>query len=352
MELGAKFAAFGGWDMPLEYSGAGVLAEHLATREKVGIFDVSHLGTAIIKGLNAAQELNEILSNDINRIQSGQAQYSTILSPQGTVVDDLIVYKKSDDEILIIPNASNSLKVLELIRSNLTEKITITDLHQDMAIIAIQGPLSINLVNDLKLPTDMEYMSFRDVLFNEIPVTICRTGYTGEKGFEVLVPAVNALDFWDQVFKLGHKYGATAVGLGARDTLRTEMGYPLHGQDISLNISAFEAGLGWAVGLDKPKFLGKESLMTEKSNGVKRKLVGIKAVERAIPRSHMNVIDKEGNPLGEITSGTFSPSLKQGIALALVSFNIKTGDQVFVDIRGKVSEFVVVKPPFVESRVR
>ena len=170
--------------------------------------------------------------------------------------------------------------------------------------------------------------------------------------FEVLIPAQDALKFWDEVFIKGKKYGAKPVGLGARDTLRTEMAYPLHGQDISLSISPLEAGLSWAVNLAKPKFLGKDALVKEQSNGVTRKLVGIKAVDRAIPRSHMKVMDENSIELGEITSGTFSPTLKAGIALALVDSKIKIGDKVFVDVRGKAAEFLVVKPPFVESKVR
>jgi aminomethyltransferase len=352
VELGAKLAPFGGWEMPLEYAGGGVLAEHAATREAVGIFDVSHLGTATLKGQNAADRLNEVLTNDLNRIKPGQAQYSTILSENGTVVDDLIVYLRSKDEVLIIPNAGNATTVLELIKKNIPADIEIKNLHQDIAIIAIQGPKSIELVNDLGLPTDMEYMSFKDVSFMGTSITICRTGYTGEKGFEVLVPADKALSFWDKVFESGAKYGAKAVGLGARDTLRTEMGYPLHGQDISLSISPLEAGLSWAVILSKPNFLGKSALETEKTNGIKRKLLGIKAIERAIPRSHMKVIDQNNNELGEITSGTFSPTLREGIALALLDSKVKIGDKVFVDVRGKNVEFLVTKPPFVEPKVR
>ena len=350
--MGAKFAPFGGWQMPLEYTGSGVLAEHNATREAIGLFDVSHLGTATLIGENAAAQLNKILTNDINRIKPGQAQYSTLLSEDGTVVDDLIVYLRSKDEVLIIPNASNSTKVLEIIKSNISKDIEIRNLHQDIAIIAIQGPKSFELVNDLGLPTDMQYMAFKDVSFMGQPITICRTGYTGEKGFELLIPAQAAINIWDEIISKGQKYGAKAVGLGARDTLRTEMGYPLHGQDISLNISPLEAGLSWAVNLEKPNFLGKDALVKEKVNGIKRKLVGIKAVERAIPRSHMRVLDVDKKDIGEITSGTFSPTLKSGIALALVDSKIEINDKVFVDVRGNSLEFVVTKPPFVESKVR
>lgn len=350
--MGAKFAPFGGWQMPLEYSGSGVLAEHNATREAIGLFDVSHLGTATLIGENAAEQLNKILTNDINRIKPGQAQYSTLLSEDGTVVDDLIVYLRSKDEVLIIPNASNATKVLEIIKSNISKDIEIKNLHQDIAIIAIQGPKSFELANDLGLPTDMQYMAFKDVSFMGQPITICRTGYTGEKGFEFLIPAQAAINIWDEISSKGQKYGAKAVGLGARDTLRTEMGYPLHGQDISLNISPLEAGLSWAVNLEKPNFLGKDALLKEKANGIKRKLVGIKAVERAIPRSHMRVLDVDKKDIGEITSGTFSPTLKSGIALALVDSKIEINDKVFVDVRGNSLEFVVTKPPFVESKVR
>ena len=350
--MGAKFAPFGGWQMPLEYTGSGVLAEHNATREAIGLFDVSHLGTATLIGENAAEQLNKILTNDISRIKPGQAQYSTLLSEHGTVVDDLIVYLRSKDEVLIIPNASNSTKVLEIIKGNISKDIEVNNLHQDIAIIAIQGPKSFELVNDLGLPTDMQYMAFKDVSFMGQPITICRTGYTGERGFELLIPAQGAINIWDEIISKGQKYGAKAVGLGARDTLRTEMGYPLHGQDISLNISPLEAGLSWAVNLEKSNFLGKDALLREKANGIKRKLVGIKAVERAIPRSHMRVLDVDKKDIGEITSGTFSPTLKSGIALALVDSKIEINDKVFVDVRGNSLEFVVTKPPFVESKVR
>ena len=350
--MGAKFAPFGGWQMPLEYTGSGVLAEHNATREAIGLFDVSHLGTATLIGENAAEQLNKILTNDINRIKPGQAQYSTLLSEDGTVVDDLIVYLRSKDEVLIIPNASNSTKVLEIIKGNISKDIEVNNLHQDIAIIAIQGPKSFELVNDLGLPTDMQYMAFKDVSFMGQPITICRTGYTGERGFELLIPAQGAINIWDEIISKGQKYGAKAVGLGARDTLRTEMGYPLHGQDISLNISPLEAGLSWAVNLEKSNFLGKDALLKEKANGIKRKLVGIKAVERAIPRSHMRVLDVDKKDIGEITSGTFSPTLKSGIALALVDSKIEINDKVFVDVRGNSLEFLVTKPPFVESKVR
>jgi len=350
--MGAKFAPFGGWQMPLEYTGSGVLAEHNATREAIGLFDVSHLGTATLIGENAAEQLNKILTNDISRIKPGQAQYSTLLSEDGTVVDDLIVYLRSKDEVLIIPNASNSTKVLEIIKGNISKDIEVNNLHQDIAIIAIQGPKSFELVNDLGLPTDMQYMAFKDVSFMGQPITICRTGYTGERGFELLIPAQGAINIWDEIISKGQKYGAKAVGLGARDTLRTEMGYPLHGQDISSNISPLEAGLSWAVNLEKSNFLGKDALLKEKANGIKRKLVGIKAVERAIPRSHMRVLDVDKKDIGEITSGTFSPTLKSGIALALVDSKIEINDKVFVDVRGNSLEFVVTKPPFVESKVR
>lgn len=351
VSLGAKFAPFGGWQMPIEYQGLGVVSEHTATREAIGIFDVSHLGTATIKGPNALNNLNKVLTNDINRIKPGQAQYSMLLSNDGTVVDDLIVYLRAQDDILLIPNAGNATTVLQIIKENIPADNVITNLHKEIAIIAIQGPKSFDLLKELNFPIDLEYMSFRDLVWNGSEITVCRTGYTGEKGVEVLIPAHSAEKFFDEVLKLGEKYGAKPVGLGARDTLRTEMGYPLHGQDISLSISPLEAGLNWAVILEKETFIGKNALEKEKANGVKRKLFGLKAIERAIPRGHMKV-SKDGKEIGEITSGTFSPTLKVGIALALLDSSIKLGDKVLVDVRGRTSEFEVVKPPFVASKVR
>ncbi|MGA0797645.1 MAG: glycine cleavage system aminomethyltransferase GcvT [Candidatus Nanopelagicales bacterium] len=354
LALGAKTHEFGGWDMPMEYAAGGVVAEHTATREKVAVFDVSHLGTALIKGEGAKSELNKIFSNDLNRINPGRAQYNLLLTDAGGIVDDIFVYLKSDDEALIIPNASNSDEVLSILESHLPKNIEIKNLHQEISILAIQGPKSRSLIEKMNLSADIEYLSFAESEFNNQPITICRTGYTGEWGYELLIPSNVVEDFWNQLSEVGKEFELTPAGLGARDTLRTEMGYPLHGQDITKSISPVEAGLMWAVGLNKETFIGKLAVESEKIRGPKRKSFGLLAIDRAIPRSEMKVYLDEAlkEEVGVITSGTFSPTLKQGIALGLLDAKLKLDQIVYVDVRSRAMQFKLVKPPFVPSSVR
>lgn len=338
----------------MEYESGGVVAEHTATRERVAIFDVSHLGTALIKGAKAKDELNKIFTNDLNRISPQQAQYTMLLTEAGGVVDDIFVYLRSDDEVLIIPNASNANQVLTILKQILPSTLTIKNLHKEISILAVQGPKSKALLAKMNLPSDIEYLTFVDVDYKSNLLTVCKTGYTGEWGYELLVASENVQDLWRELLIAGQEFGVMPAGLGARDTLRTEMGYPLHGQDITKNISPNEAGLMWAVGLNKKSFLGKLAVESEKIRGPKRKSFGMLAIDRAIPRSKMKVfLDKEFHEeIGIITSGTFSPTLKQGIALALLDSSIKTVQSVYVDVRGRAMEFKLVKPPFVNSHVR
>jgi aminomethyltransferase len=352
--LGAKTHEFGGWEMPMEYADGGVVAEHTATRERVTVFDVSHLGTALIKGVGAKNALNKIFTNDLERINSKQAQYTLLLTQAGGVIDDIFVYLKNDDEVLIIPNASNADQVLEILRDLLPAEITITNLHKEISIIAVQGPKSKNLLDKVGLPTDIEYLNFKEAIYRDIEVTVCRTGYTGEWGYELLIPSSKVSELWKELLTSGKEFEILPAGLGARDTLRTEMGYPLHGQDITTNISPLEAGLIWAIGFEKAEFAGKLAVESEKIRGVKRKSFGLIAVDRAIPRSDMKVFKANDlkEEVGVITSGTFSPSLKQGIALALLDSKLKIDQSVFVDVRGRAMEFKLVKPPFVPSHVR
>lgn len=354
LALGAKTHEFGGWEMPLEYSGGGVVAEHTATRERVAIFDVSHLGTALIKGANAKEELNKIFSNDLNRINHNQAQYTLLLTEAGGIVDDIFVYLVSDDEVLIVPNASNSDQVLQILTAQLPSTLTITNLHKEISILAVQGPKSKALLAKLNLPGGIEYLSFTKAEYKSHQITVCRTGYTGEWGYELLIPSEIVNELWSELLKQGEAFGVLPAGLGARDTLRTEMAYPLHGQDISKSISPVEAGLMWAVGLNKEFFIGKLAVESEKIRGPKRKSFGLLAVDRAIPRGGMKVFSDSDlkQELGEITSGTFSPTLKQGIALALLDSKVKIDQAIYVDVRGRAAEFKVVKPPFVPSHVR
>jgi aminomethyltransferase len=349
--LGAKFAAFGGWEMPIEYAGGGVLKEHAAVREGVGLFDVSHLGKATVRGPGALDFINSCFTNDLRRIAPGKAQYTLCCDESGGVVDDLIQYLHAEDHVFLIPNAANTTEVVRRLVAAAPAGISITNEHAEYAILAVQGPLSVDVLSDLALPTDPEYMAFTVATLEGAPLTVCRTGYTGEHGYELVVPAAAAPAVWDAVVKAGEPYGLRAAGLGARDTLRTEMGYPLHGQELSLEISPVQARAGWAVGWSKPAFWGREALLAEKQAGPRRQLWGIKALDRGIPRTHMAVY-RGDEPVGEVTSGTFSPTRKVGIGLALLDPTVGPDDEVEVDIRGRRSAMRVVRPPFVTPSVR
>jgi aminomethyltransferase len=354
--LGAKFAAFGGWDMPLEYAGGGVIKEHTAVREAVGVFDVSHLGKARITGPGAAAFVNACLTNDLGKIKPGKAQYTLCCDDlTGGVVDDIIAYLFADDHVFLIPNAANTTEVVRRLTAAAPAGLTVTNEHPDYAVFAIQGPKSAELLGALGLPAEHEYMSFETATLNldgePIDLTVCRTGYTGEHGYELVVPSARAGEVWDALF--GTPIEARACGLAARDTLRTEMGYPLHGQDMSPEISPLEARAGWAVGWQKPAFWGREALLAEKDSGSVRTLRGLVATDRGIPRPHMSVYVGD-DIVGEITSGTFSPTRKCGIALALIdtAAGLVEGDEVEVDIRGRRSVMTVMRPPFVTPSVR
>ena len=350
--LGAKMADFGGWDMPIEYPGGGVVREHTAVRERVGIFDVSHLGKATVKGAGALDFVNSCLTNDLRKIGPGQAQYTMCCDESGGVVDDLIVYVKAEDDLFLIPNATNTAEVVRRLKEAAPEGIEVADAHEEYAVLAVQGPKSDEVVSALALPVDHDYMSFDEADWQGRPVTVCRTGYTGERGYELVCRWDDALALWDALVEAAAPYEGLPCGLGARDTLRTEMGYPLHGQDLSLDITPVQARSGWAVGWKKDAFWGKDALTKEKAEGPRRISRGLKLTGRGIPRALCIVRDAEGAELGEVTSGTFSPTLGMGVALALVSPMLAEGDQVVVDVRGRMLEAVVTKPPFVEVQTR
>jgi aminomethyltransferase len=351
--LGAKLAPFGGWEMPIEYAGGGVLKEHAAVREAVGLFDVSHLGKATVRGAGAVEFLNARLSNDLNRIGAGQAQYTLCCDGSGGVVDDLIAYRYADDHVFLIPNAANTAEVVRRLQEGAPEGISIVNDHEAYAILAVQGPRSADVLAALELPTEHPYLSFVPAAYQGIPVVVLRTGYTGAHGYELVVPSEHAGAIWDAVVKAGEPYGLRPAGLAARDTLRTEMGYPLHGQDLSLEISPVQAGLNWAVGWGKPEFWGRDALLAEKASGPRRRLWGLRSLDKGIPRPHMAVLAGD-EIVGEITSGTFSPTARVGIALALLDTEAGAapGSVVDVDVRGRRSSMEVVKPPFVAPAVR
>jgi aminomethyltransferase len=352
--LDAKFGPFGDWEMPLEYAGGGVVAEHTAVRESVGVFDVSHLGKALITGPGAAEFANSQFTNDLRRIAPGKAQYTMLCTEDGGVVDDLICYLVGDDEAFLVPNAANNAEIVARLTAAAPEGITITNQHTDFGVLAVQGPRSTEVLTDLGLPTELDYMAFADAQWHGKPIRVCRTGYTGEHGYELLPRSEDAVELWDALLSAAAERGGRAAGLGARDTLRTEMGYPLHGHELSLSISPVQAGAGWAVGWKKDAFTGRSALVAERAEGPKRRLRGLRAAERGIPRPGMPVLDANGEQIGETTSGTFSPTLKAGIALALIdsSAGIEPGAEVVVDVRGRALRCDVVKPPFVELHTK
>ncbi|HET8559273.1 MAG TPA: glycine cleavage system aminomethyltransferase GcvT [Marmoricola sp.] len=349
--LGAKFAEFGGWEMPLEYS--GVLKEHAAVRTSVGLFDVSHLGKLVVRGDGAAEFVNRCLTNDLGRIAPGKAQYTLCCDEAtGGVVDDLIVYYKDDDHLLLVPNAANSDEVLRRLTEAAPAGVTITDFHEDDVVLAVQGSACDAVLDAVGLPTGHEYMSFVEAPYDGSDVIVCRTGYTGERGYELIASNRVAAALWDALVGAGEPHQMLPCGLGARDTLRLEMGYPLHGQDLSLDITPNQARVGWAVGWKKDAFWGKDALVAEKEQGVTVQLRGLVAQGRGIPRPQMGVRLAADLPIGYVTSGTFSPTLRKGIALAMINKQVEDGAEVSVDVRGRPEAFVVTRPPFVETGVR
>jgi aminomethyltransferase len=356
VSLGAKLADFGGWQMPIEYAGAGVLEEHQAVRRRVGLGDVSHLGTVEVSGHGAAAFVDSCLTNSLDRIVPGQAQYTLCCNENGGVVDDLIVYLRGDDDLLLIPNAANAAEVVRRLRAAAPDGVSIVDRHAEVAVLAVQGPRCDQVMAAEKLPVGHDYMSFVDAAWTApsgqaVPVTVCRTGYTGERGYEVLVGSQDAVAVWDALLAAVRAEGGLPVGLAARDTLRTEMGYPLHGHELSLDITPVQARVGWAVGWRKPAFWGRAALLTEKTAGPRRVARGLLATGRGVPRAEMDVV-RDGAVVGRTTSGTFSPTLRQGIALALLDPHLAEGDEVSLDVRGRLLACTVTKPPFVAVQTR
>ena len=349
--LGAKMADFGGWHMPIEYPGGGVVAEHTAVRERVGIFDVSHLGKASVVGPGAVDFVNSCLTNDLRRIGPGKAQYTLCCDESGGVVDDLIQYVRAEDDVFLIPNAANTTEVVRRLAAAAPDGLEVTNLHEAYGIIAVQGPKSDEVVRSLGLPTEHDYMGFAVADWDGRPVIVCRTGYTGERGYELVPRWEDTAALWDALTEAMSAYDGMPCGLGARDTLRTEMGYPLHGQDLSLDITPVQARAGWAVGWKKPEFWGREALLAEKEAGPPRQSWGLLVTGRGIPRQHCAVL-VDGRTVGEVTSGTFSPTLRQGIALALLEPALGLGAEVTIDVRGREVPATVVKPPFVQVQTR
>jgi aminomethyltransferase len=345
--LGARLGPFAGWLMPIEY--AGTLAEHRAVREAVGLFDLTHLGEIMVEGRDALESLQRTFTADLSKVPLGGAQYNMLLNDRGGIVDDLIVYRVGEQRYLAVPNAANESKVLAALQDRAADA-EVTQ-REDLILIAPQGPRSMDLVGELFPDAPgLEYMHCVESEFRGEPAIVSRSGYTGERGFELWVPPGVAPDLWRELLARGETLEIVPAGLGARDTLRLEMGYPLHGNDISEDRTPLEAAASWAVALDKGEFIGRDALVRQKEQGIPARLWGLRMADRLIPRAHYPVL-ADGEQVGETTSGTFSPTLRVGIALAYLSprdrFN--PGDEVEIDIRGRRGRAEVVKPPFVES---
>ncbi len=350
--LGAKLGPFAGWLMPIEYP-TGTIAEHTAVREALGMFDVSHMGKFIASGPGALSALQRAFTNDISRIAVGGAQYGMALNDDGGIVDDLIVYRLGEERFLVVPNAANVGTVYASFAAQVGDDVESGMMH-DWTLIAVQGPRSPEVVGALfpdALP--LAYMHCTESTWQGEPAVASRSGYTGERGYELFVPSSLAIDLWHSLLDIGIPFGLMPAGLGARDTLRTEMGYPLHGNDISPDRTPLEAGLGWAVSFDKGDFVGRDALVRQREAGVPARLWGLQMEGRLIPRPHYEVFRAEER-VGETTSGTFSPTLRRGIALAYLSpvARFAPGDRVEVDIRGRRGYAIVVKPPFVDASPR
>lgn len=340
---GAKLVDFAGWAMPIEYP-AGTVSEHRAVRSGCGLFDVSHMGTVRISGERAVARLNETLTNDLARLADGQVQYTLLCDESGGVVDDMLATRMRADEVLLVPNASNTAAVLAVLHDAVGASGVI-DESAVAAILAVQGPASPSVLEDLGLPSRHRYLTVEQATYDGVPVIVSRTGYTGEVGFELFVPADAASRLWETLIQIP---AVTPAGLGARDTLRTEMGYPLHGHELSASIGPMEAGVSWAVAWDKPRFIGADELRRQRVVGPKRVLRGVKVTGRGVPRPGM-VLRQAEHEIGVLTSGTFSPTLGTGIGLALVDADVPLGSEVDVDIRGKAIASELVHPPFVAS---
>ncbi len=348
LAAGARMVEFAGFEMPVQYK--GILEEHAAVREKCGIFDVSHMGEVTIEGPRALEAAQRLDTNDLSKCADGQAQYGALCNEQGGVIDDIIVYRHSPSRLFICVNASGRQKDFEWMKAHALDKARVEQHSDDWAQIAIQGPQAPALVDSLCSPKvlDLAYYHFRpDVTVAGVPgCIVTRTGYTGEDGFEVFVPPSGARKLWDTLVSKG----AVPCGLGARDSLRLEVAYRLYGNDMDEDHTPLEAGLGWIVKLDKPGgFVGSQALIDQKQAGLKRRLVGFKLTGKGIARHGYPVV-KDGARVGEVTSGTMSPVLKEPIGLAYVPAELsKVGSAIDIEIRGKPVAAQVVKTPFVEK---
>ena len=355
IDSGARMVDFGGWHMPVQYS--GLSAEHQAVRTKAGLFDVSHMGEVIVEGERAEEFLNHLVTNNVSKLVDGQAQYTVMCYENGGIVDDLLIYRRGQGRYLLCINAGNIEKDWAWIQQQgkAFAGVKMQNVSNEFSQIALQGPASNEILaklTDYPL-ADIKYYHFAEVDFLGRPAILSRTGYTGEDGFEIYAPAGQGPIIWAALMEAGAPLGLVPAGLGARDTLRTEMKFPLYGNDIDQDTNPLDAGLGWVVKMDKADFVGKAALAKIKEAGVPRSLVGIKMLDRTIARHGYDVLDAEGNEkVGVVTSGTLSPSLGYPVAIAYVKQELKKpGTKLMVKVRDKAIAAEVVATPFYKRPV-
>jgi aminomethyltransferase len=350
-QMGGRMVDFGGWDMPVQYP-AGTIEEHLRTRTHAGLFDVSHMGEIDVKGPDAIPFVNRLTSNDVTKLVDGQAQYSALTTPQGTVIDDLLVYRLSSVHLLLVVNASTTEKDWDWIMSQrASELVDLNNVSADYCQLALQGPDAESILQKLTdLPlSEIKYYHFKHGNVDGVFGIVSRTGYTGEDGFEVYAPASRAEQLWNKILDAGQTGTPTGVlpcGLAARNTLRLESGMALYGNDIDDTTTLLEANLGWICKLDKGDFIGREALARQKEEGVKRKLAGFEVTERGIARDHQEVV-VDGQRVGHVTSGSPAPFLKKNIGLAYVPVEYaRVGQEIQIDVRGRLVGAQITKTPF------
>lgn len=344
--LNARMVPFAGWEMPVQYT--GVIEEHLFVRKSCGLFDVSHMGEIEVSGPKALAAVQAITTNDASKLTQGQVQYTLLCYPNGGVVDDTTLYKLSDTKYMFCVNASNTEKDFNWIKENVGHIADVTDTSDYFGQIAIQGPLSQEILqNTCNLNLSLiRYYHFKEGRIAGTDAVISRTGYTGEDGFEIYTQRDNAVKIWEELMEAGKKLGIKPIGLGARDTLRLEMGFPLYGNELNENITPLEAGLHKFIKLDKQGFIGRDVLEKQAREGVSKKLVGVEMIETGIPRSHYKILAK-GRGVGEITSGTMSPSLARAIGMGYIETAFSSLDtELAIEIRNKLIKARVTKTPF------
>lgn len=350
ISLGAKMVPFAGYNMPVSYTGLN--EEHLTVRNAVGVFDVSHMGEFLLKGDKVLDLLQYVTTNDVAQLYDGRVQYSCLPNGKGGIVDDLLVYRIDEKTYLLVVNASNIEKDWNWISKHNTFGVEMKNISDRTSLLAVQGPKAMETLQkltDIKL-ADMPYYHFAKGKFaGKDNVIVSNTGYTGAGGFEIYFDNEVAEEMWDAIFKAGEEFGIKPIGLGARDTLRLEMGFCLYGNDIDDTTSPIEAGLGWITKFNKD-FIDKQLMLEQKEKGVKRKLVGFEMIDRGIPRHDYEIVDAAGNTIGKVTSGTQAPSLQKGIGMGYVTPEFaKAGTEIFVKVRDKALKAQVVKIPFLKK---